>query len=260
MTFELRTYQATAGNLDRLLTRFRDHTLALFAEHQITTIGFWVADFEPDTLVYLLRHDSTPAANWKAFASDPRWIKAKADSVADGEIVANITSVQLSPTSFSPLGCSTSPRERFADLPDDLAQHRYQKWLRPEDLNASGFLSGGRLIGWIDDQCAIYSHRVLGSATVVTRTITGIHFMNPARQNDIIDVRIAPRRFGTSSVEMTADVIELDSGKAIARVDSIVFVSVDENGRPIAHGSSFTTTNGIHIPQAGGNASERHEG
>lgn len=259
MTFELRTYQATAGNLDRLLARFRDHTIALFADHQITTVGFWVAEFEPDTLVYLVRHDATPAASWKAFATDPRWIRAKADSVVDGEIVAKISSVHLSPTSFSPLTSSASPREMPTNLPDDLREHRYQKWLRPEDLNASGSLSGGKLIGWIDDQCAVYSHRILGRASVATRTISGIHFINPARQNDIIDVRIAPRRFGTSSIELTADVIELDSGRAIARVDSIVFVSVDEDGRPIAHGFSSTTTDGTQVRQTGGNASARLE-
>lgn len=103
MTFELRTYRATPGNLDRLLARFRDHTIALFAEHGIATIGFWIAASEPDTLVYLVKHDPTPSENWKAFAADPRWIKVEADSVADGEIVAKITSVHLTPAPFSPI-------------------------------------------------------------------------------------------------------------------------------------------------------------
>lgn len=138
---------------------------------------------------------------------------------------------------------------------DDLTQHRYQKWLRPEDLNASGSLSGGKLIGWVDDLCAVYSHRLLGGATVVTRTISGIHFITPARQYDIIDIRITPRRFGTSSLELTADITELDSGTTIAKVDSIVFVSVDGEGRPVAHGSSFTATDGIHVQRTGGTTS-----
>lgn len=132
---------------------------------------------------------------------------------------------------------------------DDLTQHRYQKWLRPEDLNASGSLSGGKLIGWIDDLCAVYSHRLLGGATVVTRTISGIQFIAPARQYDIIDIRITPRRFGTSSLELTADITELDSGTTIAKVDSIVFVSIDGEGRPVAHGSSFVAIDGIQTPQ-----------
>ena len=55
---ELRTYHATAGKLDELLARFRDHTLALFDRHGFEVIGFWTGvDAEGDvdgTLVYLL--------------------------------------------------------------------------------------------------------------------------------------------------------------------------------------------------------------
>ncbi len=39
--FELRTYTASPGNLDNLLTRFRGHTLKLFEKHAMTSFGYW---------------------------------------------------------------------------------------------------------------------------------------------------------------------------------------------------------------------------
>jgi hypothetical protein len=107
--FELRTYTAQPGKLDALLARFRDHTMALFAKHRIAVSGFWV---ELDTdgqrtqrLIYLLAHDSREAAGeaWEAFRTDPAWIAARAASEADGPLVADLHSVFVAPTDFSPL-------------------------------------------------------------------------------------------------------------------------------------------------------------
>lgn len=103
MTYELRTYTATAGRMDDLLRRFRDHTLALFEEHGMTSVGYWTEASDPDVLVYLLRHEGSPRENWAAFTADPVWIRAKAASVENGEIVVSIESVMLEPTDFSAL-------------------------------------------------------------------------------------------------------------------------------------------------------------
>ena len=42
-------------------------------------------------------------AAWDAFRADPDWIKAKAETEADGPIVSEVISKMLSPTSFSPI-------------------------------------------------------------------------------------------------------------------------------------------------------------
>jgi hypothetical protein len=107
--FELRTYVASPGKLDALLTRFRDHTTALFEKHGITNIGYWVAtDAEgkpTETLIYLLAHASRDAAkeSWAAFQADPDWIAARDASQVDGRLAASVTSVYLDPTDFSGL-------------------------------------------------------------------------------------------------------------------------------------------------------------
>jgi hypothetical protein len=104
MTFELRTYTSTPGKMDALLSRFRDHTLRLFASHGMVSIGYWLPVEEPEQLVYLIRHDGDPTQNWIDFRADPEWIRVAAASVADGDIVASMSSVFLEPTDFSPIG------------------------------------------------------------------------------------------------------------------------------------------------------------
>ncbi len=106
--YELRTYTATPGNLDKVLARFRDHTVRLFAKHGIVNVGYWVPaeakDGAGEKLVYLLAHANREAAvaSWAAFRADPEWMAAKAASEAGGAIVAKTESVFLAPTDYSP--------------------------------------------------------------------------------------------------------------------------------------------------------------
>ena len=106
--FELRTYTATPGNLDKLLTRFRDHTMRIFAKHGMTSIAYWVPTDESEssnTLIYILAHDSQEAANlsWQAFSQDPEWQKVNEESNADGPILQSVVRKYMSATDFSPL-------------------------------------------------------------------------------------------------------------------------------------------------------------
>ena len=101
---ELRTYHAAPGKLDALLTRFRDHTCKLFAKHGMTNVGYWVPAENPDNLlIYLLAYPDreTRDASWKAFAADPDWKKAQAESEVDGKLVAKVDQVFMKPTDFS---------------------------------------------------------------------------------------------------------------------------------------------------------------
>ena len=72
--FEIRTYTAAEGKLDALHARFRDHTLALFEKHNMTSVGYFKPQDEPlkqNTLIYILAHPSREAAakNWQACPS-----------------------------------------------------------------------------------------------------------------------------------------------------------------------------------------------
>lgn len=88
--FELRTYTTTPGNLDRLLKRFREHTVALFAKHGMVNLWYWTLlpgqSNAENTLVYILAHhdQAAAAASFKAFRDDPDWIAVKAASEKEG--------------------------------------------------------------------------------------------------------------------------------------------------------------------------------
>jgi hypothetical protein len=104
--FELRIYTAAPGKLDALLSRFRDHTTALFTKHGMTQVGYWTrTGGEPEQLVYILAHagKDAAAASFKAFRADPAWVEAKKASEVNGTLTAKVESVFMAPTDFSPI-------------------------------------------------------------------------------------------------------------------------------------------------------------
>jgi hypothetical protein len=106
--YELRTYTAAEGKLANVNARFRDHTRQIFEKHDMKSVGYWTPLEGPTagtTLIYILEHPSREAAraNWAAFGADPEWQKVKAESEADGKIVAKAESVFLTPTDYSPM-------------------------------------------------------------------------------------------------------------------------------------------------------------
>ena len=103
--YELRTYTTFPGKLGALETRFRDHTMALFAKHGIENISYWKPLEQPNTLVYVVAHPSLAeaAVAWQAFGTDPAWQAVYAASISDGRLVANINKVFMTKTGYSPL-------------------------------------------------------------------------------------------------------------------------------------------------------------
>jgi hypothetical protein len=106
--FELRVYHANESKLDELLERFRNHTMALFTKHGITSVGYWVpvddGPLKGRTLFYMLKYPSrTEAATmWKAFQTDPEWVKVRTATEVNGKLVDHVDSTFLELTDFSP--------------------------------------------------------------------------------------------------------------------------------------------------------------
>jgi len=106
--FEMRTYTASAGKLDAVQKRFKDYTIRIFEKHGMQSIGYWTPADPPGagtTLVYIIAHASREQAvkNWAEFNADPEWVKVRAESNAQGNIVAKAESVFLNPVDFSPI-------------------------------------------------------------------------------------------------------------------------------------------------------------
>jgi hypothetical protein len=104
--FELRTYTVASSKTDALLARFRDHTVALFAKHGMTQIGYWTrTDEGAKQLIYILAHKSKDAAaeSFKNFRADPDWLEAKKASETNGPLTDKVESVFMTPLDFSSL-------------------------------------------------------------------------------------------------------------------------------------------------------------
>jgi hypothetical protein len=106
--FELRTYTAPEGKLADLEARFRNHTIQIFNNHGMTSIGYWVPQDAPlsqNTLIYILAHQSREAAakNWAEFRSDPEWQRVSTESQVNGRIVSKVVSVFADPADYSPM-------------------------------------------------------------------------------------------------------------------------------------------------------------
>ena len=105
MIYEMRIYRCLPGRLPALLKRFETITLDIWARHGIRQAGFWttlVGESHRD-LTYLLAWESMAEREriWNAFAADPVWLKARAETEKDGQIVETITNSFLQPTAFS---------------------------------------------------------------------------------------------------------------------------------------------------------------
>jgi hypothetical protein len=71
--YELRLYHAREGKMDALKARFRDHTDALFRQHNMTSIGYWSPQDAPDSqnLFILYSGASQPAGSGEELGCFP---------------------------------------------------------------------------------------------------------------------------------------------------------------------------------------------
>lgn len=116
-----------------------------------------------------------------------------------------------------------------------------RKWVKPEDLNPNGSLFGGTLLRWIDEEAVIYAIVQLGNSHVVTKYISEINFVSSAKQGDIIELGITATEFGRTSITMRCEVRNKITRKTILSIDKLVFVNLNEEGIPTAHGKTEIT-------------------
>jgi hypothetical protein len=105
LIYELRVYHCVAGRLPDLNKRFESVTLKLWEKHGIRPVGFWttlIGESNQD-LHYLLewRDLAERERVWGGFMADPDWLKVRAETEKNGQIVASISNRILAPTSFS---------------------------------------------------------------------------------------------------------------------------------------------------------------
>jgi len=111
-----------------------------------------------------------------------------------------------------------------------------RKLIKYEDLNSRGSLFGGQLLKWIDEEASIYTICQLETNKIVTKLISEINFMKPAYLNDVIEIGVDAISFGKTSITLEVIARIKDTKIEILKIDKMIFVSVDENGKPTPHG------------------------
>jgi acyl-CoA hydrolase len=107
--------------------------------------------------------------------------------------------------------------------------------VQPGDLNVNGTLFGGRCLAWVDEEASIYAAIETRHKKVVTKSISAINFAAPAFQGDVVEIGIALKKIGTTSITLEVQVRDLTTQRVIVDIDEMIFVCVDENGRPTKH-------------------------
>lgn len=114
--------------------------------------------------------------------------------------------------------------------------YRTRKLIKPGDLNARGTLFGGQVLKWIDEEAAIFAICQLESPNIVTKLMSEVNFVTTAQLGDVIEFGMDLVKFGTTSVTICCDVRNKKTKQSIVKIDEIVFVLLDGNGKPYPHG------------------------
>jgi hypothetical protein len=126
--FEFRTYKLHPGKLEAFKKRFAEGSVPFFAKHGIKLHSFFEIGSVPtdaveersaggivlpivgtrfgkDQVAYVVSFDSAEQrdAAWRAFVVDPDWLELRRLSELDGPLVADETTIVLTPGESSPM-------------------------------------------------------------------------------------------------------------------------------------------------------------
>jgi hypothetical protein len=104
MIYELRIYELVPGKLPDLHRRFETITCKIWDRLGIKQAGFWTAEVgTSNELIYLLAWESMAEREekWGKFSTDPEWLEKRAQTEANGPIVARVRNSFLRPTPYS---------------------------------------------------------------------------------------------------------------------------------------------------------------
>ncbi len=111
-----------------------------------------------------------------------------------------------------------------------------RRFIKPGDLNAANRLFGGQLLSWIDEEAAIFAACQMKRDHIVTKYISEINFMKSSCVGDIIEFGLELADVGRTSLTLKCLVRNKNTREIIISIEKIVFVAIDANGKPEAHG------------------------
>ena len=121
-----------------------------------------------------------------------------------------------------------------------------RKLVTPADLNPRGYLHGGQLLKWIDEEGGIHAGIELNTGLIVTKMISEIDFRFPVILGDVVEIGMQTLDIGNTSCTLSCEVRSLHADKTVLTIDKIVYVRVNKYGLPKKHGSMSSESN-IHM-------------
>jgi acyl-CoA hydrolase len=104
--------------------------------------------------------------------------------------------------------------------------------VRPEHLNHYGYMFGGRLLEWLDEQSYIAAMRQLKpKANVVTVAIDRVQFLGPAHDGDLLRFHSHLVHVGRTSLTIYTEVDRMPSVMRVFQA-YVTYVALDRRGRP----------------------------
>jgi acyl-CoA hydrolase len=110
--------------------------------------------------------------------------------------------------------------------------YKSRKIVKYEDLNPKGTLFGGQLLKWVDEEAAIFAICQINDKLVVTKAMSKIDFKSSPKLGDIIEIGMDLIKVGNTSITFKCNVRNKDTKEDVITIDEIVFVRVDERGKP----------------------------
>lgn len=107
--------------------------------------------------------------------------------------------------------------------------------VRPEHLNHHGYLFGGAMLKWVDENAWMAATRDYPGCTMVTIGMDDIRFTQRVDNGAILRFRVEKQKQGRSSVTYAVNVLA-DVPGATTEIEvfktRVTFVRVDQNGKP----------------------------
>jgi len=107
-----------------------------------------------------------------------------------------------------------------------------RKLVTHEDLNPRGYLHGGQLLKWIDEEGGIHAGIELNTGLIVTKMISEIDFRFPVILGDVVEIGMQTLDIGKTSCTLSCEVRSLHADKTVLTSDRIVYVRVNKYGLP----------------------------
>tara|TARA_Y100000034_G_scaffold123695_1_gene170871 strand:+ start:3533 stop:3940 length:408 start_codon:yes stop_codon:yes gene_type:complete len=113
-------------------------------------------------------------------------------------------------------------------------KYNIKKLVRHEDVDKGGILKSNIFFMWVYNEIIKHAESISGSKCLI-RYISKVDIVNPAKKDDILEVKITSKSIGKSSLSFEASVISAKDDSTFLTIKNIIAVSVDSDLKSKKH-------------------------